>query len=136
MIMFFIGALIAAGIGWGFIRARRSRLEKAEVYIGTILGCEEKYISRGHVMYKAVKPSVRYNNGRREVTAQFHDFIRKTDYHYNDVDEVEIRAYPELPKVFYFAKDDEHISYEAIVCFAAAAAFTVIGICAVMTFGW
>ena len=136
MILFFICALAAAAIGYGFIRARRDRLEKAEVFTATIIGVEEKVCKRGAMLYKMVRPNVRYNNGKRDVIAVHHEFIKQMDYHYSNGDEVEIRAYHELPKIFYFADSDEHVSYEAIACFVIAAAFAGIGIISVMCFGW
>jgi len=136
MILFFICALIAAGIGYGFIRARQSRLTNAVVYTATLLGVQEKFRKRGAMLYKVVKPTVKYNNGKRDVTAEYHDWIRAADFHYSTGDLIEIRAYPELPKIAYLAEDDNHISYEAIVCFVTAGAFFLIGVLSVMVFGW
>lgn len=135
MILFFICALIAAGIGYGFIRARRSRLENTAVYTAELIGVQEKYRKRGAVMYKVVKPSFKYNNGKRDVAAEYHDWIRAADFHHFNGELMEIRAYPELPKIAYLAEDDEHISYEAIVCFVTAGMFFLVGILSIIVFG-
>ncbi len=135
MILFFICAIIAFLIGYGFIKAHQNRLEKAVVYTATIIGFEEKMCKRGMMFYKAVRPSVKYDNGKREVIAEHHEFIRETDYHYSNGDTVQIRAYPELPKIFYFAEQDEHMSYEAIVCFVAAGFLLALGIFSEICFG-
>lgn len=135
MILFFICALIAAAVGYCFIRARRSRLENCVVYEATILGYEERIVKRGSMLTKQVKPSVKYNNGKRDVVAELDKFIPKRDYHYSNGETVEIRAYPELPKIFYFAETDEHAPYEAIVCFVIAGVFAVIGVLSIICFG-
>lgn len=135
MIAAFILSLIAAGLGYCFIRARRSRLENAVVYTATLVGVEEKYRKRGTMLYKVVKPTFRYNNGKRDVTAEYHDWIRAAFFHYSSGDLIEIRAYPELPKIAYLAEDDNHISYEAIACFVAAAAIFMLGVLTEIFFG-
>ena len=136
MILFFICALIAAGIGYGFIRARRSRLEKAVLYTGTLVGVQEKLCRRGGMAYKVVKPTVKYDNGKREVVAEYHDWIRAVDFHCTTGELIEIRAYPELPRICYLAEDDDHVSYEAIVCFSTAGAFAVVGVLSIICFGF
>lgn len=135
MILFFIAAFIAVGIGFGFIMARRSRRENAEVYSAVIIGVRESYRKRGGAMFMIVKPVVRYNNGRKDITAEYHDWINKSEYRHSDGEEVEIRAYPQLPKIIYFAEDDEHVSYEAIACFVIAGALFAIGILSEICFG-
>ena len=135
MIMFFIASLIAAGIGFCFILAKRSRRENAEVYSAVLIGVRESYRMRGGVMYKIVKPVVRYNNGRKDITAEYHDWITKSEFRRSDGEEVEIRAYPQLPKIFYFAEDDDHVSYEAIAFFVAAGFLFAIGILCEICFG-
>ena len=135
MIMFFICSFIAAGIGYGFIKARQSRLVNAVVYTATLLGVEEKTVKRGGGFFKVVKPTVKYNNGKRDVVAEYHDWIRKTDFHYSTGAEIAVRAYPELPKIVYLAEDDDHVSYEAIVCFVTAGAFFLVGVLSIIVFG-
>jgi hypothetical protein len=135
MIAAFIFSLIAAGLGYCFIRARRSRLENAVVYTATLVGVEEKYRKRGHMLYKVVKPTVKYNNGKRDVVGVYHDWIRAADFSYSSGAQIEIRAYPELPKIVYLAEDDNHVSYEAIACFVAAAAIFMLGVITEIAFG-
>lgn len=134
MILFFICGFIAAGVGFCFIMARRSRLQNAVLYTAKLIGVQEGIRKRGHVPYKVVKPCVKYDNGKRGITADYHDWIRETDFHYLNGDEIEIRAYPELPKIFYLAENDDHISYEAVASFAIAAAFFIIGVLSVICF--
>lgn len=135
MILFFIIAIAVFLVGYGFVKAHQNRLEKAEIYTATIIGYEEKMCKRGMMFYKAVRPSVKYDNGKREVIAEHHEFIRAIDYHYSNGDTVQIRAYPELPKIFYFAEQDEHMSYEAIVCFVVSGFMVVVGILSEIIFG-
>jgi len=135
MIMFFICSFIAAGVGFCFVMARRSRLQNAVRYTATLIGVQESVRKRGSMLYKVVKPCVKYNNGKRDIVADYHDYIRKTDFHYLNGAEIEIRAYPELPKIFYLAENDDHISYEAVVCFVTAAVFLIVGVLSIITFG-
>ena len=117
MIFILICALAAVGVGFAFLYARNDRVKNAEVYTATIIGVERKRVKRGSMLRTAVRPSVKYNNGKRDIIAQYSDFIYETNYHYSDGDDVVIRAYPQLPKTFYFADDDDGIPTKAIAAF-------------------
>jgi len=128
MVFILICALATVGVGFAFLYARNDRVKNAEVHIGTIIGTEKKTVKRGGGFFKVVRPSVRYNNGKRDIIAQYSDFIYETNYHYSDGDEVQIRAYPQLPKTFYFADADEGIPSKAIASFIIGGALFVLWI--------
>jgi hypothetical protein len=125
MIFILICAFAAVGVGFAFLYARNDRLKNAEIYIGTIIGFDEKMVKRGVMFRKVVRPSVRYDNGRREIIAQYSDFMYAEHFNYSVGDEIRIRAYPQLPKIFYLAEADEAVPSKAIASFIIGGAFFV-----------
>lgn len=123
MIIILICALASVGVGFAFLYARKDRVNNAEIYIGTIIGFEEKYVKRGSMLRKAIRPSVRYDNGKREIIAHLSEYIYPIHFNYSVGDQIRIRAYPQLPKIFYMADEDEGIPAKAIAAFVLAGAF-------------
>ena len=96
-------------------------------YSGTIIGFREKMQKKSYLLVKVYCPVVKYDNGKREITADHHRYEQFIgDMREGDI--VRIFADPRMPKTFYFPEENGRACYEAIAAFAAAAAFIIFGI--------
>lgn len=124
---FIIFGILALGLGAFLMYAHNSRRANMTEYQGTVIGIREKIQKRSHLLVKVYCPVVKYDNGKREVTADHHNYDQFLGK-FREGDLVTIFADPRMPKMFYFPEENGKACYEAIAAFVAGAALIIVGI--------
>ena len=131
---FIIFGLLALAVGAALLYAHKSRRQNMKEYTGTVIGFREKMQKKGYLIVKVFCPVVKYDNGKRDITADHHSYDQLTGG-LREGDIVKIYADPRMPRAFYFPEENGKACYEAIAAFAAGGAFIVFGIIFEMLLG-
>ncbi|MBQ8960332.1 MAG: hypothetical protein IJ071_03830 [Ruminococcus sp.] len=124
---FIIFGLLALAAGAFLLYGHKSRRASMTEYQGTVIGVREKMQKKGYLLVKAYCPVVKYDNGKREVTADHHSYDQLLG-NFREGDLVTIFADPRLPKTFYFPEENGRACYEAVAAFIAGGALIALGI--------